>query len=73
MKHNMKLHPFTQTEPINYEDIASNSSRNLRYSDYKHLKNVDWGVDKTIVISDIIGLCGVILAALFIIAVLFLN
>ena len=69
----MKLHPFTKTDPINYEDIASNSSRHLRYYDYKHLKDVDWGIDKSIVIDDIIGVCGFIVAIVSIIVVLFLG
>lgn len=68
-----KLHYFTNTNPINYDDIDSNSSRHLRYSDYKDLKNVDWGIDKTIVIDDIIGLCGFIVAVVSIIVVLFLG
>lgn len=69
----MKTNYFTDTNPINYEDIASDSSRHLRYYDYKHLKNVDWGVDKQIIISDIIGLCGFIVAIVSIIVVLFLG
>ena len=68
-----KLNYTSDVDPINYDEVARNSSRHLRYSDYKDLKNVDWGVDKKIVISDIIGLTGFILAVVSIIAVLFLN
>ena len=33
---------FTKIDPINYEEIARDSSRHLRYLDYKHLKNVNF-------------------------------
>ena len=69
----MKTNCFTDTDPVNYDEVARNSSRHLRYYDYKHLKDVDWGIDKSIVIDDIIGLCGFIVAIVAIIAILFLN
>ena len=69
----METNYLTNVDPINYEDIASNSNRHLRYYDYKHLKDVDWGIDKKIDISDIIGLCGFIVAIVSIIVVLFLG
>lgn len=67
----MKLHPFTQTEPINY--CAEDTMKHLYFKDYKHLKDVDWGIDKSIVIDDIIGLLGFIIAVLSIIVILFLG
>lgn len=33
---------FTKIDPIDYEEIARDSSRHLRYLDYKHLKDVDF-------------------------------
>lgn len=69
----MKTNYTCNIDPVNYDEIARDTNKHLYYSDYKHLKDVDWGVDKSIVISDIIGLCGVILAVVSIIAVLFLN
>lgn len=74
----MKTNYFTETNPINYEAIASDSSKHLRYRDYKHLKDVTWSygesnLDKSIVISDILGLTGFILAIVSIIAVLYLG
>lgn len=69
----MKTNYTCGIDPINYDEVASDSSRHLRYYDYKHLKNVDWGVAKQIIISDIMGLCGFILAVVSIIVVLFLG
>lgn len=69
----MKTNYLTGTEPTNYEGFTNDSNRHLRYSDYKHLKNVDWGADKSIVISDIMGLVSLIFAIVSIIAVLFLG
>ena len=33
---------FTKLDPINYDEIASDSSRHLRYRDYKHLQGVSF-------------------------------
>lgn len=33
---------FTKLDPINYDEVASDSSRHLRYRDYKHLKDVNF-------------------------------
>ena len=69
-----KLHYFTQTNPINYEDIASNSSRHLRYYDYKHLKDVTWSdSESNVVWSDVFGAIMLIMAFLSITVMLFLS
>ena len=67
-----KLHYFTNTDPVNYDVIASNSSRHLRYYDYKHLKGVQF-TDNNISWADVIGLAALILAVVSIIVVLFLG
>lgn len=69
----MKTNYFTDTDPINYDYTAQDTMKHLYFKDYKELKNVDWGIDKSIVISDIIGLCGFIIAVLSIIVILFLG
>ena len=33
---------FTKIDPINYEEIARDSSRHLRYLDYKYLKDTNF-------------------------------
>ena len=63
----------TKTDPINYDYAAQDTMKHLYFKDYKYLKDVDWGIDKTIVIDDIIGVCGFIIAVVSIIAILFLN
>lgn len=39
---------FTDVQPVDYEEISRNSSRHLRYSDYKHLKDVKFTEDEKI-------------------------
>lgn len=68
-----KLNYTCNIDPVNYHYSAQDTMKHLYFRDYKDLKNVDWGIDKQIIISDIIGLTGFILAVVSIIAVLFLG
>lgn len=74
----MKTNYLTNIDPINYDYAAQDTMKHLYFKDYKHLKDVTWSygesnLDKSIVISDIIGLCGLIVAVVSIIAVLYLG
>lgn len=67
-----KLDYTCNIDPINYDYSAQDTIKHLYFKDYKHLKNVDWGVDKpkTNYIMESLAL---IIAFASIIAVLFLS
>lgn len=37
---------FTKLDPINYDEVARDTNRHLRYRDYKHLKDVNFDNDR---------------------------
>ena len=41
-----KLHPFTDIDTLNYNQINSDTNRHLRYHDYKHLQGVNFDNDR---------------------------
>lgn len=50
----MKLNYFVDEQPLDYEVIANDNNRHLRYHDYKHLKNVDWHNDTETLLSKVL-------------------
>lgn len=56
---------FTNIEPIDYKESTHDSSKHLRYRDYKHLCDVDWQDKEPLADKIIAGLS--ILAALLLI------
>ena len=67
-----KLNYTCDIDPINYEEVTRNSSRHLRYSDYKELKDVKF-VDDRLSFNDYLGIIGLCIAVLSIIVILFLG
>lgn len=37
---------FTKLDPINYDEVARDTNRHLRYHDYKHLQGVNFDNDR---------------------------
>jgi hypothetical protein len=37
---------FTNLDPINYDEVARDTNRHLRYRDYKHLQGVNFDNDR---------------------------
>ena len=63
---------FTKTDPINYDYVAQDNMKHLYFRDYKYLADVKF-VDDNLTWYDIIGLCGLVIAVLSIIVILFLG
>jgi hypothetical protein len=62
----MKNNVFTSTEPLDYHKINSDSSRHLRYHDYKHLTGVKWQADSEPLTEKVIASVGFIILFLLI-------
>ena len=37
---------FTKLDPTNYDEVARDTNRHLRYHDYKHLRGVNFDNDR---------------------------
>jgi len=66
----MKNNIFTSIEPLDYHKINSDSSRHLRYHDYKHLKGVDFNHENE---NKLLANISLLLAIIGLTLVLFLN
>jgi hypothetical protein len=62
----MKQNYFTSTEPLDYHKINSDSSRHLRYHDYKHLQGVSFETDSEPLFDKVIASIGFIMLFLLI-------
>ena len=63
---------FTKIDPIDYDYVAQDNMKHLYFRDYKYLADVKF-VDDNLTWYDIIGLCGLVIAVLSIIVILFLG
>ena len=67
-----KLNYTCDVDPINYDYVAQDNTKHLYFRDYKYLADVKF-VDDNLTWYDIIGLCGLVIAVLSIIVILFLG